>query len=130
MSNIFKKTDILIPREDIDMEKWSVIACDQHTSEPEYWEALDRFVGDAPSTLRLMLPEAFLGTATGNESEAIEHTMEQYLSSGIFRTVSDSYLFTERELPSGEIRKGLIGVLDLDQYSYAPDSDSLIRATE
>lgn len=112
------------------MEKWSVIACDQHTSEPEYWEELRKNIGDEPSTLNMILPEAFLGRDIVSESGKIRETMQEYLESGIFRTIENSFIYVERSLSSGKTRKGLLGVIDLDEYNYAPDSKSLIRATE
>ena len=130
MNRLFKRADILLPASSVSMEKWSVIACDQHTSEPEYWEKLENFVGDAPSTLKLILPEAFLSKDILSESAKIRSAMQEYLDSGIFRTVDDSFIYVERSLSSGAVRKGLLGVVDLDEYSYSPDSTSRIRATE
>lgn len=128
MSLLLEKADILIPRPGTDMTRWSVIACDQHTSEKEYWAKLDEFVGDAPSTLRLMLPEAWLDgpdmTGTINEN------MRSYLDSGLFRTVENSYVYVERTLPSGLVRKGIVGNLNLKEYDYRKDASPRIRATE
>ena len=122
------KTDILIPREGVDMPRWAVIACDQHTSEKEYWETLANFVGDSPSTLRLMLPEVYLGEK--DRTEEINAAMVSYLNSGIFREIKDSYIYVERTLKSGKIRHGLVGALNLDEYDYTYGSVSPIRATE
>lgn len=130
MKTVFSRTDILLPAPGTDMEKWSVIACDQHSSEPEYWEALDRQIASAPSTLRLMLPEAFLDRDIAAESDAINATMRSYLSSGVFTEIPDSYIYVERTLASGAVRRGLIGALELSEYDYAKGSASLIRATE
>ena len=112
------------------MEKWSVVACDQHSSEPEYWKALDGYVGNAPSTLRLMLPEAYLDRDVNRETALINETMKNYLSSGVFRCVEDSYIYVERTLANGKVRRGLMGALNLAEYDYSTDSTSLIRATE
>ena len=130
MSKLFKRCDILIPVPDIDMEKWSVIACDQHSSEPEYWEELSDFVGSSPSTLRLMLPEAYLDRDITVENEKICGTMHRYLEENVFRCIEDSYILVERTLSSGSVRKGLVGALCLDEYDYSPLSSSPIRATE
>ena len=127
---IFNRADILIPSASVEMEKWSVIACDQHSSEPEYWDALDRFVGSAPSTLRMMLPEAYLAKDIRKETEAIHRVMRKYLESDVFAEVRDSYIYVERSLPSGVVRRGLVGLVDLDLYDYSRDSVSPIRATE
>ena len=127
---IFSRADVLIPSPAIDLEKWSVIACDQHSAEPEYWDALDRFVGNAPSTLRLMLPEAYLDRDDVQEASSIHETMQHYLENGIFTELRDSYIYVERTLPSGIVRRGLVGKVDLDQYDYRKGSVSPIRATE
>ena len=112
------------------LSQWSVIACDQHSAEPEYWDALDSFVGSAPSTLRMMLPEAYLAKDIEKESKAIHRVMQEYLESGVFTEVRDSYIYVERSLPSGVVRRGLVGLVDLDLYDYSRDSVSPIRATE
>ena len=133
MNRIFKRTDILLPSDGTNLSRWSVIACDQHTSEPEYWQELEQYVGDAPSTLRMMLPEAYLNRYDSDRPAAvrkINETMEYYLDSGLFRTLSDSYVYLERTLPGGAVRRGLVGAVDLDAYDYAPGSASPIRATE
>lgn len=125
---LLSKTDILIPRIGTDMCRWAVIACDQHTSEKEYWSKLDSYVGEAPSTLRLMLPEAYLDGP--DMTEAINAEMRNYLASGVFRTIENSYIYVERTLKSGLVRKGLIGALNLREYDYTAGSRSAIRATE
>ena len=127
---IFNKTDILIPKESIDMQKWSCIACDQHTSEPEYWDALKRYIGDTPSTLNMILPEAYLNSTDAPSPELLNANMQKYLDEGIFDIIKDSFIYLERTLPSGVIRRGLIGAIDLDEYDYSANSISRIRATE
>ena len=126
----FYPADILLPK-DVDMTKWAVVACDQFTSQPEYWQAVEDTVGTAPSTLRLILPEAKLNDPDVEQSIAdINSTMEQYLESGVFQTLSDSLLYMERTQSDGKIRHGLIGMIDLEQYDFTPGSGALIRATE
>ena len=126
----FYPADILLPK-DVDMTKWAVVACDQFTSQPEYWQAVEDTVGNAPSTLRLILPEAKLNDPDVEQSIAdINSTMEQYLESGVFQTLSDSLLYMERTQSDGKIRHGLIGMIDLEQYDFTPGSGALIRATE
>ena len=130
MKRIFDRADILLPK-DCDMTKWSVVACDQFSSQPEYWAALEAETAGVPSTLHLMFPEAYLETRDQfQEAERINAEMERYLAEGVFRTLPDSYVYIERTLRGGEVRRGLLGVLDLDAYDYAKDSVSPIRATE
>ena len=130
MRRIFDRADILLP-ENCDMTKWSVVACDQFSSQPEYWAALEAETAGVPSTLHLMFPEAYLETRDQfAEAEKINAEMARYLAGGVFRTLPDSYVYVERTLSSGEVRRGLLGVLDLDQYDYSKDSSSPIRATE
>ena len=111
----FYPADILLPK-DADMTKWAVVACDQFTSQPEYWQAVEDTVGDAPSALRRILPEARLGSPTVEEDiAAINRTMEEYLDSGLFRTLPDSLIYVERVQSDGRVRRGLVGMVDLEQ---------------
>ena len=126
----FYPADILLPK-DQDMNKWAVVACDQFTSEPEYWEAVEKKVGGDPSTLRLILPEANLKAPNVDEFiENINASMKKYMEQGIFETLKDSLLYIEREQSDGKIRHGLVGMVDLDAYDFTPGSGALIRATE
>ena len=130
MNRIFDRADILLPQ-NCDMTKWSVVACDQFSSQPEYWAALEAANAGVPSTLHLMFPEAYLETRDQfAEAEKINAEMERYLAEGVFRTLPDSYVYVERTLRTGEVRRGLLGVLDLDAYDYSKGSTSPIRATE
>ena len=125
-----KPADILLPK-DCDMSKWAVVACDQFTSQPEYWEEVDRIAGDAPSTLRLILPESKLNDANVEEHIAdINRSMADYLSRDIFQTLKDSVIYIERTQSDGTVRPGLVAAVDLEKYDYTPGSGSLIRATE
>ena len=127
---IFSRTDILLPN-NCDMTRWSVVACDQFTSEPEYWRQVEQFVGDCPSALRLMLPEAYLGKTDVEKYDLqIHETMDRYLSDSVFQSVNDSCIYCERTLNNGSMRKGIIGALDLEAYDWHADSRSPIRATE
>ena len=126
---IFKPADILLPT--VDMYRWSVVACDQFTSEPEYWQQVRAIVGDAPSTLNMMLPEAELGTKDPEtESVKINATMQRYLDTGVFRKYPDSYIYLERTLKNGAVRRGIMGMFDLEAYDWAERTHSPIRATE
>ena len=130
MFKLFIPGDILLPK-NVDMRLWSVIACDQYTSAPEYWDDVDKMVGDAPSTLRLILPEAYLETKdTVGETEKINRTMERYLAESVFETIENSYIYVERELTISETRHGLVGLIDLEAYDYRADSVSPVHATE
>lgn len=123
--------DILLPKKNIDLYKWAVVACDQYTSEPEYWERVEKTVGSAPSTLRLIYPEVYLQeTDKQKRINDINAAMDRYLAEGIFTAFDNSFIYTRRRLPSGETRKGLLLALDLEQYSYEKGANTLIRATE
>lgn len=126
----FRAPRLLLPRADIDLRRWSVIACDQYTSDPVYWARVADEVSDAPSTLHLILPEVFLGSADKPERIArIQATMRRYLAEGLLRDHAGAVL-VERALPDGRVRRGLMLELDLEHYDYAPASTSLIRPTE
>lgn len=126
----FYPADILLPK-DADMVKWSVVACDQFTSQPEYWQQVEELVGTEPSTLRLILPEAKLNNPdVEDEIAKINKSMDEYMEKGIFKTLKDSLVYIERTQSDGSIRHGLIGMIDLDAYDFTPGSGALIRATE
>ncbi len=126
----FKKANILIPR-NVDMTKWSVVACDQYTSEPEYWQDVEKIVGDSPSTLRITLPEIYLEEPdVADRIKKINATMQEYLDNDLFTEYKDTMIYLERCQSDGRIREGLIGILDLEDYNYEVGSETLIRATE
>lgn len=128
--SIASAADILIPAGG-DMTRWSCVACDQFTAEPDYWAEAGRIAGDAPSTLRLMLPETYLDRPDAPALEAeIPRTMARYLSAGVFREVRDSFVYVERTLPSGALRRGLVAALELEAYDWGADTSAPIRATE
>ena len=127
---IFQPADILLPAE-VDFHRWSVIACDQFTSDAEYWHEVEHIVGNAPSTLRMMLPEYYLGRVDPQEAaKAAQRTMRSYLDSGVFRTLEQSFVYLERFLATGVMRRGIVGQIDLEAYDYLPDAEVPIRATE
>lgn len=131
MNDIFTPADILLPKRGTDMTKWAVVACDQFSAQPEYWEELSDFVGSAPSALRLMLPEAYLNAPDLAERKAaMARTMKEYVVGDIFENIPDSYIFVERMLPNRKIRRGLVGKLDLEAYDWTPGSRSPVRSTE
>lgn len=128
---IFQSADILIPNKNVNMEKWAVIACDQHTAEPEYWEQVYAEAGDKPSALNLILPEIYLeDDDVDKRVENIHENMEKYINDGTFDEYKDSMIYAERIQSDGICRKGIIGKIDLEEYDYSKGSTSMVRATE
>lgn len=122
--------DILLPSNCGD-NKWSVVACDQFTSERGYWENLKEYVGDAPSTLKLIFPEAYLDDDDKDERiEKINETMQSYLSNGVFRTIKHSFVLCKRDTNDGKSRLGLVAAVDLEDYCFTHPSHAKIRSTE
>ena len=125
----FYSSDILLPDPArCDGSRWSCVACDQYTSQPDYWERADALVGDAPSTLRLVLPEVYLAE-TDARVPVIHATMERYLHD-VLVSHPGSMILVRRTLGDGKVRTGLVGAIDLEAYDFRPGSDALIRATE
>ncbi|MCQ2546677.1 MAG: DUF1015 domain-containing protein [Clostridia bacterium] len=126
----FSAANILLPA-DGNYETWAVVACDQFTSQPEYWERVEKTVGDKPSTFRIILPEAQLSDGhTEEHINKINSTMKDYLANGVFKEYPDAMIYLERVQSDGKVRKGLIGKIDLEEYDYSVGSTSLVRATE
>lgn len=122
---------ILMPKEGTDLHKWAVVACDQYTSQPEYWEQTDAIVGDAPSTLRLTLPEVYLeDDDVAQRTNTINETMKQYLSDGTLTELPAGFILTERYSGGNVPRRGLVAAIDLECYEYTAGSRSLVRPTE
>lgn len=126
---VFRSADILLPR-NVDMASWSVIACDQFTSDKEYWMRVRQKVGTQASTLHVILPEAELNSDSRQAAVSMQDTMRQYLREDVFTELKDAYVYVERTLQNGTVRTGLVGMLDLEAYDYHPGSASLVRATE
>lgn len=124
---VINKADILLPRTETP-EKWSVVACDQYTSQPEYWHRVEEIVADAPSSLHLVYPEAYLGEGDAR-IDKINAQMKKYLTDGVFEEYKSSLIYTERTVPSG-VRCGLVCAVDLEEYDYRRGAKSAIRATE
>lgn len=130
MATAFKKADILIPK-NIDMSKWAVVACDQYTSQPEYWQETEKIVGDEKSALRLILPEIFLEKPEVKEKiEKIHENMKKYLNENAFDEYKDTLFYVERIQDDGKVRAGIVGKIDLEMYDYHKGSTSQVRATE
>ena len=128
----FSTADILLPKLDgEDMHKWSVVACDQYTGEPSYWKETAEIVGDAPSTLKLTLPEIFLEEPDCEERIIhINDTMRAYLDNNLFEEYKNCFILTKRTQADGRLRAGLVGAIDLEMYDYTKGSKSQVRATE
>lgn len=127
--SIFLPADIMLPRIS-HMEKWAVVACDQFTSQPEYWKRVRENVGEEPSTIHMIFPEAELETEGKEMIGRINATMRAYVAEGLFDEYKDSYVYVERTLQNGSIRKGVVGAIDLENYDFGEGSVSSIRATE
>ena len=123
----FTPADVLLPKKDF--EKWAVVACDQYTSEPEYWDDVEKIVGDSPSALRIILPEIYLSGDNSERVNAINAKMQEYLDSDVFDVHENSMIYVERESGSS-VRRGLVGLIDLEDYDYRKGATSAIRATE
>lgn len=126
---VFQKATFQIPRAEY-LQKWPVIACDQFTSQPEYWRETAKLVGDAPSAYHIIFPEAELGTHEAERIASINRTMKDYLAAGVFQSYPDCYVYVERTLRDGSIRRGLVGVVDLEGYEFHDAAKTPIRATE
>lgn len=131
MSNrVFGAADVLLPRVN-EMEKWAVVACDQFSSEPEYWARVRREAEGAPSALNLILPEAELGAQDEQERIAQIHAaMRAYLAQGVFEKHERAFVYVERTLVSGAVRRGVVGMVDLERYDYRAGAQAAVRATE
>ena len=128
MEKFLSPADILLAK--TDLTKWSVIACDQYTSEPEYWAETEKTVGDNPSALKIVLPEVYLSHDNSQRIDEINRNMKEYLESDVFETLPNTMILTLRTLKNGDVRKGIVGLIDLEDYSYEKGSSALIRATE
>ncbi len=127
----FSKADILLPKlKNEDMTKWSVVACDQYTGEPEYWREVEKITENSPSTLRLILPEAFLGENDEERTRQVNANMRSYLEQELFDEHKNCFVLQKRTQTDGRQRVGLIGKIDLEMYDYNKGSRSQVRATE
>ncbi len=125
-----RESDILLPSDSVDASRWAVVACDQFSSQKDYWHQVEAITADSWSTYNLIFPECYLEDDDREERiRKINANMNEYLASGIFVTYKDCFILVERMTESGT-RYGLMAALDLENYSYAPDSRTLVRATE
>ena len=121
---------LLLPAPHVPLESWPVIACDQHTSEPEYWREAERLVGDRPSTLRLVLPEANLAGDRQAAVAEINERMAAYIERGVLQELPPGFMLVERHTGRATARRGLLVALDLQHFDYRADAQTLIRSTE
>ncbi len=126
--------NIMLPNKDVDLSKWAVIACDQYTSEPEYWNEVKNEVGNNPSTLNITLPEVYLGIENEEQHESrlasIKKNIADYMNSGIWNVLDNGFIVLDRATSLHPSRKGLMVAVDLEQYSYEVGNKERIRATE
>ncbi|MFP4703893.1 MAG: DUF1015 domain-containing protein [Spirochaetaceae bacterium] len=123
--------EILLPRDGVDLYRWAVIACDQHTSNRDYWQRVQQETAGEPSTLHLVLPEVYLEDEDLDERiAAIRRSMDRYLAESVLEPRGPLVVYTERYTRGDRPRRGLVVAVDLERYDYSPDSTSLIRATE
>lgn len=130
----FAAPEIMLPNESVDLNKWAVIACDQYTSEIDYWNDVKAHVGDSASTLKLILPEVYLGIESAEQQEErlknIADTAASYLANGTWNKMNEGVMLIDRKTDLHASRKGLIASIDLEQYSFEPGNKERIRATE
>lgn len=124
----FSLADILLPKKDF--ENWAVIACDQYTSEPEYWDDVRKSAEDKPSALDIVLPEVYLSDDNSEKICQINENMQKYIDDGVFEVYKDALIYVERIQSDGKLRRGLVGKIDLENYDYRSGSKAEIRATE
>ncbi len=126
--------EILLPAKDADLSKWPVIACDQYTSEPAYWEETERLTSGVPSTFHMILPEVYLETLSkdllDSKIDSINRTMSGYLANGTLKTLPHGFILTDRTTSLHPSRKGLVLAVDLEEYDFTPGNRKKIRATE
>lgn len=125
----FYRSKILLPKDNIDLNKWSVVACDQHTSNIGYWTELKEYVGASDSTLNLILPEVYLNSDTSDLVKNISGSMNDYLKRDVFYE-AEGVIFVERTLNNKKVRKGLVVAVDLEDYSFVHTDFAFIRASE
>ncbi len=136
LSDMLKSTgvsipSVFLPAEGTDMQKWAVVACDQFTSQPEYWENVKKYVGDAPSALKLILPEVYLEESdVKTRISSINKNMQEYQKNGYVKEHAPGLIILDRSTPFVKSRKGIMLCIDLEHYDYSSGSQSLVRATE
>lgn len=126
-----KVPEIMLPKKSVDYSKWAVVACDQYTSEPDYWEKVSHMTSQYPSTYKITLPEIYLNDSdVAQRIKNTNQTMAEYMNDGVLEDIGECFILTERTFTSGVTRIGLVVALDLECYDYSKDTESLIRPTE
>ncbi|MBQ8588016.1 MAG: DUF1015 domain-containing protein [Clostridia bacterium] len=127
---IFSKADILLPQ-NCDMTKWGTVACDQYTSEPEYWQGVKEFTKGSISAYNLILPEVYLEDEDVDDKiKNLNDNMRSYIEADVFESLGECYIYVERTLKNGAVRRGVVGAIDLEEYDYSKGSTTKVRATE
>ncbi len=126
--NTIKIPEILLPK-DADLHKWAVNACDQYTSDYNYWREVERLTEGVPSAYNLIFPEIYLNDKPEERIARINENMRDYLSGGIFKKIMDGFILVERTTQSGT-RTGIVLSVDLEDYSFEKGAKTLIRSTE
>jgi hypothetical protein len=134
-NNLFSNLGIHIPEimfpQNVNLSKWAVVACDQYTSEPDYWNNVKMYTKDSPSTLNIIFPEVYLEDGNADDRiNTINSNMENYISNRVIDSIGKGFVFIDRKTSHAESRKGLMVALDLECYDYTKGSNALIRATE
>lgn len=124
--------EILLPNKDTDLTKWAIVACDQYTSQPDYWNQAKDIAADSPTTLDVIFPEVYLEDDDGEQRIAsINKNMQQYLDDGVLETMPNKgFVLVDRKTSQTPSRKGLVVAIDLEQYDFTQGSHTLIRASE
>lgn len=126
--NTIRIPEILLPQT-ADLSKWAVNACDQFTSDENYWQEVERLTAGSASTYNLIFPEIYLKDRPEERIEKINKTMREYVQGGVFKSVKDGFVLVERTTASGK-RTGIVLSIDLDDYSFEAGTKALIRSTE
>ena len=128
--SVLQPANVLLPKQGVDMSLWAILACDQFTSQPAYWQNAEQLVQNNPSTLHIILPEVYLGKEGEEEKiTSIHQTMQSYRS-GVLQNLGKGFVYVERHLSGGRIRQGIVGVVDLEEYSYQKGAQARIRPSE
>lgn len=128
--SVIKKQHIYLPKKHLDYSKWAVIACDQFTSEPKYWEEVAKYVEGAPTTLDLTFPEIYLGKDNHERIDKINKNMKSYYEKGLVEDAGPCMILVDRSTSLHPHRLGLVMNVDLETYDFRPDVPALIKATE
>lgn len=127
----FTSANFLLPAAALDRTAFAVIACDQFTSQQDYWDAVSKRTEGVPSALQLICPEIYLKDRDlDGRIQSIQDCMQYYLKHQVFEEVPNAYFYVCRTLPNGKLRQGVVGIVDLEAYDFSPDSRSAIRASE